>query len=61
MCRRVLRTDRFRYRLVSEGVPTAPAEVTIQVNAFTSTDAVDDFYVVDSGRPLVFPLQAACQ
>jgi hypothetical protein len=45
--------DHFGYRLVSAGVPSAPAIVTITVNDLNEAPiAVDDHYVVDSGHVL---------
>ena len=45
--------DHFSYRLVSAGVPSVPAVVTITVNDLNEAPvAVDDHYVVDRGHVL---------
>lgn len=47
-------TDRFRYRIVADGVRSAAAEVTIAVIDFNEAPvAVDDHYAVDQGSTLV--------
>ncbi|MEO8012234.1 MAG: Ig-like domain-containing protein, partial [Dokdonella sp.] len=46
--------DRFRYRLVADGIRSAPAEVSIVVNDINEPPiAIDDLYVVESGDSLV--------
>lgn len=46
-------TDRFRYRLVADGIRSAAADVTIVVNDLNERPvAVDDQYAVDVGRTL---------
>jgi VCBS repeat-containing protein len=46
-------TDHFRYRLVTDGVRSAPADVAILVNDFNEAPvAQDDQYAVDRGHTL---------
>ena len=48
--------DQFSYRLVSAGVASVPALITITVNDLNEAPvAVDDHYVVDSGHALTVP------